>query len=85
MIHELKTWPKYYKEVINGNKNFEVRKDDRNFKEGDILKLQEYRTHGYGDIPSGYTGRSTSRKVTYILQGGAFGVEKGFVVLGLRQ
>ncbi|HGS9341836.1 TPA: DUF3850 domain-containing protein, partial [Clostridioides difficile] len=29
MIHELKILPQYFKEVVNGNKNFEVRKNDR--------------------------------------------------------
>lgn len=32
MIHELKILPQYFKEVVNGNKNFEVRKNDRGFK-----------------------------------------------------
>ncbi|HGS9342764.1 DUF3850 domain-containing protein [Clostridioides difficile] len=32
MIHELKILPQYFKEVVNGNKNFEVRKNDRSFK-----------------------------------------------------
>ena len=42
MIHELKTLPIYFEEVIEGRKSFEVRKNDRNFKVGDMLALNEY-------------------------------------------
>ena len=42
MIHELKTLPEYFKEVVSGNKPFEVRKNDRPFKVGDYLMLREY-------------------------------------------
>lgn len=42
MKHTLKTIQPYFGEVESGNKNFEVRKDDRNFQKGDILFLQEY-------------------------------------------
>lgn len=41
-IHELKIWPPYYREVVNGVKTFEVRKYDRDFRVGDILILKEY-------------------------------------------
>lgn len=41
-VHELKTWPYYFEEVWNGTKTFEVRKNDRDFRVGDTLILQEY-------------------------------------------
>lgn len=78
--HKLKTWKPYFNEVRKGNKTFEVRKNDRDFKNGDLLCLEEY-------IPEGdyYTGEQLWCKVTYILQGGNFGIEKGFVVLGIKK
>ena len=42
MKHCLKTIQPYFADVENGTKTFEVRKNDRNFKIGDILFLQEY-------------------------------------------
>ena len=42
MLHELKTYPKYFQETIEGNKLFEIRKNDRNFKVGDVLLLKEW-------------------------------------------
>jgi acyl-coenzyme A synthetase/AMP-(fatty) acid ligase len=39
MIHTLKIWPEYYKEVESGLKTFEFRNNDRNFKTGDLVEL----------------------------------------------
>ncbi|WP_461632044.1 ASCH/PUA domain-containing protein [Labilibaculum euxinus] len=79
MKHLLKILPEYFEEVVKGTKTFEVRKNDRGFEVGDILILAEYSI----SIQS-FTGRVIEKKVTYILEGGSFGVEKGFVVMGLK-
>ena len=42
MTHELKIDPKYFELVQDGIKNWEIRKNDRKFKVGDILRLKEY-------------------------------------------
>jgi len=42
MEHELKILPKYFIEVVSSTKRFEIRKNDRNFKVGDILILKEW-------------------------------------------
>ncbi len=77
-IHELKTWPECFKAILSGSKNFEVRKNDRNFRVGDRLDLMEYNPN-----LNDYTGRHTHRFITYILKGGEFGIEEGFCVMGL--
>ena len=38
-IHELKIKEKYYKEVALGYKPFELRKNDRDYQEGDLIKF----------------------------------------------
>lgn len=78
MIHELKTWPEYFEEVFMGHKTFEVRKYDREFKEGDHLILKEFNPHILE-----YTGRECARVVTYILHGGQFGIEEGYCVMSM--
>lgn len=50
MLHHLKTLPEYFQAVIDGRKPFEVRKDDRGFKPGDKVILEEYA--GFIDIPA---------------------------------
>lgn len=42
MIHELKTWPRFFEAIKTGRKTFEVRKDDRGFMPGHTLKLREW-------------------------------------------
>lgn len=80
VLHELKTWSEYFNPIAKGVKNFEVRKNDRNFKENDEILLKEYNTY-----TSEYTGRILHRKIEYILHGGRFGIEEGYCVLGLTK
>lgn len=83
--HELKTWPPYFQDVLEGRKTFELRKDDRGFREGDVLWLREW-------VPGrpGFTGRSIRKVVTYViaaddelLPSEITGLMAGFVILGL--
>ena len=76
MLHELKTYPKYFQETIEGNKPFEIRKNDRNFQVGDVLLLKEW------DIK--YTGREVGAMVRYILDDKFIGLAEGYVALGLQ-
>ncbi|WP_294288528.1 ASCH/PUA domain-containing protein [uncultured Chryseobacterium sp.] len=80
MTHELKTHPEYFVATLLGEKNFEVRKDDRNYQRGDELLLKEY-----NPITEEYTGRMLQRRITYILRGGIFGIEKGYCVMNIEK
>jgi hypothetical protein len=40
--HELKCWPQFFQPIYDDKKRFEFRVDDRNFVEGDCLKLREF-------------------------------------------
>ena len=75
--HELKIQPQYFKNVINGIKTFEIRKDDRGFEVGDILELREVN----GTV---YTGKSVDMEITYIFKGGSFGLEAGYCILAIN-
>ena len=77
-LHVLKTWPEYFAALLDGSKTFEVRRYDRPFEVGDTLALEEY-----DPARSIWTGRTLTRRVTYVMTGGKFGVEDGFVVMGL--
>lgn len=88
MIHELKTHPQYFSMVFSGSKKFEVRKNDRNYQLGDELILKEYVPKGYyedGLNDDTYTGRILHRRIDYILHGGQFGIEDGYVVMSLSR
>lgn len=75
--HWLKCPQPFYFDVEAGRKNFEVRPDDRAFQTGDNVWLQEWSTDG------GFGGPSLLREIIYVLRGGQFGIEPGYVVLGL--
>lgn len=83
--HELKTLAPYWDAIERGEKNFEVRRNDRDFKNGDILKLHRLRpdmpTHY--DMDDSFQKRTITKRITYVLTGGQFGIEPGYVVLGL--
>ena len=76
MVHNLKTLPKYYDNVLNGYKKFEVRYNDRDYKPDDTLILQEY-WHGK------YTGRALSARVPYILNDPDY-CKENFVIMSLE-
>ena len=79
MTHDLKTLPEYFAAVESGVKNFEVRRNDRNYQVGDKLEL-------YNSVSENFYGAEfVERWVTYVLPGGQFGIEPGFVVMGLSE
>ncbi len=77
MRHELKTWPIYFEASAADRKKFELRKADRNFCVGDELVLKEWDP----DLEQ-YTGRVLTKLVLYKIEGGIFGLEVGFCILG---
>lgn len=77
MIHALKQLPEYFADVLSGKKSFEVRKNDRPYKEGDLLALNEY------DPKNGYTGRSCLVYIDYILNDSEY-CKDGFVVMAIK-
>lgn len=74
--HELKIHPKYFKDIWKGDKTFELRKNDRGFEVGDTLILNAYED---GE----YTGDTIEKQVSYILDGGQYGLDKDYVILGI--
>lgn len=50
MTHHLKTLPEYFQAVIDGKMPMEIRNNDRGFKPGDSVILEEF--EGYKDIPA---------------------------------
>jgi hypothetical protein len=58
---EKKTWPEYFKKVLSGEKNFELRLADWECKPGDTLVLREW-----DPKTKEYTGRQIEKEVTYV-------------------
>lgn len=75
-IHELKTYPQYFQQTLEGNKPFEIRLNDRNFQVGDIVILKEW-----DNIK--YSGREIRGTIKYILDDKFIGLSKGYVAFSL--
>jgi len=41
-VHELKIYAKYWDDIYSGRKTFEIRKNDRDYREDDILVFRKY-------------------------------------------
>jgi hypothetical protein len=70
MTIKKKVWPVYFEAIISGKKNYELRLNDFEINEGDILLLEEWDPE-----TQSYTGRRVEKKVTYI---GTFQIDKLF-------
>lgn len=82
--HYLKSWPHLFRASVEGSKRHELRRNDRDFKVGDLLVLQEY-------DPSvcEYTKRQKAFIVTYITNAehpcaiSDFGLNEGYCILSI--
>jgi hypothetical protein len=93
-VHDLKIWPQFFKPVSEGRANFQFRKNDRDYQEGDTLRLREWDQTieepygpGEGGKYKGYTGREVLVKVDYIMRVFDFGewpppVLADYVIMG---
>ncbi len=81
--HSLKTDPAVFDAVWNGDKTFEIRKNDRGFKVGDVLNLRETVHSGndmkHAGMPLLYTGRELDKRVSHVLTG--YGLMDGWCCL----
>lgn len=76
-VHELKIDHVYFDDVAEGRKRFELRKNDREFAVGDVLKLREQDC-------GRYTGRTCLKEVLYILKNGEkYGLQPDYIIIGL--
>lgn len=73
--HELKTLPVFFDALAEGRKGFEIRRNDRGFRVGDLVCLREWQAEG------GYSGREIRRRVTYLTD---YEQKPGFVVMSLE-
>ena len=74
--HELKCWPEYFAEVKAGRKRFEIRQNDRDFREGDRVVLREYEPS-----TDRYSGEALAFRIGYMT---TWGQVEGVVVFQLE-
>ena len=83
-FHDLKSWPDHFSEVWKGDKTHEVRRADRDYKVGDVVRLREF-------LPGRavYTGRWVRGIITAITLPGPVGdnvrLPEGIVVFSFAE
>lgn len=74
VTHQIKLEAEFFDDALSGRKSFELRKNDRNYKEGDMLEMEE--------IKDGKkTGRKCSKRIVYMMENFE-GLEDGYCILG---
>jgi ParB family chromosome partitioning protein len=76
-VHDVKLGATFFDDVKTGRKTFELRKNDREYKEGDTIVLHEYKD-------GATTGRTITKKIVYMLEDFT-GLEDGYCILGLGE
>ena len=75
-VHQIRLAKSYFDDVANGIKTFELRKNDREYKKGDILEMMEF-------ADGKNTGRMVRVLVTYILEDYT-GIEDGYCIMATK-
>lgn len=86
IVHILKTVPACWDAVASGEKKFEVRRNDRFFQKGDVVRLRKLTEDGYYATPPGmrFGACDLDFRIGWTLQGGQFGIEPGYIVFSLE-
>jgi len=74
-VHQIRLATQYFEDVCSGKKSFELRKNDRNYKTGDILEMVEFKD-------GRNTGRMVRAEVTYMLEDYT-GLEDGYCIMAV--
>lgn len=75
-VHYIRLAATYFDDVAAGVKTFELQKNDRGYKTGDMLEMNEFKD-------GRNTGRMIRCKVTYMLEDYA-GLTEGYCILGIK-
>ncbi len=78
-IHNLKLDVEFCDAVLNGDKNFEIRINDRGFQKGDYIKFIPVR----GSLSIAHEIAEAIFEITYVLNG--HGLKEDFVCLAIKK
>ena len=73
-LHDIKIHEEFFAPVFDGQKTFEVRRNDKNYMPGDIVIMREW------SLEHGFTGRAVCKEIGYVT---AFNQRPGWCVFSL--
>lgn len=82
MVHKIKLREEFADAVLSGEKNFEIRENDRGYQKGDEIHFRVVDEAGFAvNHKLSHTG--VKYEITYVLSG--WGIKDGCVVFGIRR
>ncbi len=86
-LHELKIKHEYLIEVDMGRKTFELRKNDRDYQVGDLIRFIDIKQSNSGNCDCDiYIDKDTLYKITYILKNvEEYGLDKDYCILAIKK
>lgn len=77
MIHEIECLTQNFEDIVSGVKTFEILENDRNYRVGDYLAINELANNGID------TGKSTLLRIDYMIDDPEY-CKETMVVLGIQ-
>lgn len=87
-LHELKILHEYLIDVAIGKKTFELRKNDRDYQVGDLIRFIDIREDKKEHIAhlEPYIDENTLYRITYVLKDvEKYGLDKDYCILAIKK
>ena len=88
-LHELKIKKNYFDDILKGKKTFEIRKNDRDFQEGDLIsfKVVDENFNSINEcLMSAFAYPYYVFRITYVLKNvPEYGLDKDYCILGIKR
>lgn len=81
--HKLKIQWNFMIDILENGKNFEIRKNDRDFNKGDIVIFTP--TDTLGNIIQNPSIEIPVFRITYVFYGGQYGLSEDYCVFGIEE
>ena len=83
-IHDIKLLNHFADAVLSGEKNFEIRENDRGYQKGDLVRFVVVNSGGYKCICHPLNEwKDHTYQITYVLNG--WGLKDNYVVFGIKE
>lgn len=82
MTHKIKILESFADAVFNGDKTFEVRKNDRGYQKGDFIDFVVLNNSDHIEMID-HPLTNHRYEITYVLSG--WGIEDGYCVFGIKE
>lgn len=80
--HFIKLFDRYADDVLSGRKSFEIRYNDRDYREGDEIEFTVVDSSGLCKVP--HDLNDVKFEITYVIEK-VPGLQEGYAVLGIRR